>query len=106
MSAVAPDKWSGASAYDCNQPESSNWNTPVENTIAKLGLEKYLDHKAFVFQIGHGADEGACESTMREALLSDNSEIECVISIIPGRLAVCYGHSGEFRLCRRNARGT
>ncbi len=95
---MKPEKWVGVSAYDCNQPGNSDWNTPISDTITKLGLQKCLDHKAHIFQIGHGAYQGVHEGTLRSALLEEHSELECVISIVPGKLTVCYGHSNEFRL--------
>ncbi len=98
---MKPEKWSGVSAYDCNQPEIPDWNTPVADTISKLNLEKYIDHKALIYQIGHGADQGVYKSTLRNALLGEEPELECIISIVPGKLAISYGHSNEFRLCKK-----
>ena len=94
-------KWQGASAYDCNQPEASDWNTPLLDTIEKLNLAEQLDKKAFIFKIGHSGDPGVYEGTLKQALLSEDPELECIISIIPGKLAISYGHSNEFRLCKR-----
>ncbi len=71
--------------------------------MQKLGLEDYLHTEAFVFKIGHGADEetGVLRKSVFEALLGDNAEEECIISILPGKLAISYGHSNEFRLCKK-----
>ena len=99
--AMKPEKWLGASAYDCSEAVSADVGTPVRETIKSLGLEKYLDHEAFVFQIGHGA-RGVYKGSLRSALLGETPELECVISIIPGKLAIAYGHSNEFRLCQRS----
>lgn len=101
MLSMKPEKWSKVSAYDCNQSESADWNTSLTDTIQKLGLQKYLKADAFVFQVGHGADIGWYKSTMQKALLGENAETECIISIIPGKLAISYGHSNEFRLCKK-----
>jgi hypothetical protein len=101
MLSLRPDKWDGVSAYDCNQPESSDWNTPIIDTINKLKLNEYLDQDAYIYQIGHGADLGVYRGTLRKALLGEEPEIECIISIIPGMLAISYGHSNEFRLCKK-----
>lgn len=98
---MGPEKWSKISAYECNQSEAADWNTGLSHTVQKLGLNKYLHTEAVIFQIGHGADIGWYKSNMHEALFGENAEHECIISIIPGKLAISYGHSSEFRLCRK-----
>jgi hypothetical protein len=96
------EKWKGISAYDCNQPEASDWNTPVIDTIKKYHLEQWIDSDAYIYPIGHGGvKKGVFKSTLRKALVDPGEELECIISIIPGKLAVSYGHSNEFRLCKR-----
>ena len=101
MLSMKPEKWLGASAYDCNQPVNADVGTPIYDIVKKLDLNQYLDQKAYIFQIGHNARRGVYESTLRSALLSEKPELECVVSIIPGKLAISYGHSNEFRLCKR-----
>ena len=98
---MKPEKWVGLSAYDCNQPVEGNSNKSLIDIIQKLNLEKYLDHEAYIFPIGHGAGKGVYKGNLRNALLGSNPELECIISIIPGKLAVSYGHSNEFRLCKK-----
>jgi hypothetical protein len=99
--AMKPPKWIGASAYDCSEPSASGWNTPILNTICKLGLEIHLDSPAFVFPVGISAGDLPFMGTLSTALLVEDFICECVISIKPGHLAVSYGHSNEFRLCKR-----
>ena len=101
MLSMKPDKWDKISAYDCNQPESADWNTNLNDTIQKLELQKHLLSETYIFQIGHGSDIGWYKGTMQDALFGDNAESECIISIKPGELAVSYGHSNEFRLCKK-----
>lgn len=98
---MKPEKWDKLSAYDCKQPESADWNTSLNHTIEKLELEKYLYTEAYIFQIGHGSDIGWYKGTLYDAVLGEKAETECIISIYPGQLAISYGHSNEFRLCKR-----
>lgn len=99
--AMKPKKWVGISAYDCSEPEAADWNTPVADTLERHGLASHLDDRAIVFAIGHSADGPPYEGSLRTALISGDGEIECVVSLVPGRLAVCCGHSNEVRICRR-----
>jgi len=99
--AMKPEKWLSVSAYDCRVEPAADPNTPPGDTLAKHGLMGRLDASAWVFPIGSGADDGAYIGTLRSALLSDETwELECVVSLLPGKLAVC-GHSGEIRICKR-----
>jgi len=98
---MKPDKWVGASAYDCLAEPTNKANAPIEQTIERAGLSKHLDDPAFVFPIGHSADVSCFPATLREVLLEGRTVNECVISLVPGRLAVCFGHSGEVRVCKR-----
>lgn len=95
--AMKVEKWASISAYDCSVDPVSEWNYDLEKCLKENEIEQYLDSEAYVFSIGHGETNGVHSSTLRKAL---NSEIECVVSIIPGKLAVCYGHSNELRICK------
>jgi hypothetical protein len=99
--AMKPEKWLGVSAYDCTEEPAADWNTPVADTLAKHNLTLELDRNAYVFPIGHGAGAPPYEGTLRGVFLSSDSELECVVSLVPGKFAVCYGHSGEVRICKR-----
>jgi len=96
---MKPKKWNGVSAYDCSEPELADWNTPPLDTLTKHNMAKYLDTPGFIFPVGHSADL-PYRGTLRDALLGNDSVTECVVSLEPGKLAVCYGHSGELRICR------
>ena len=98
--AMKPHKWVGVSADDCTVDPQSWGNTPAFTTLQSAGLAPYLDTPAFVFHIGHGAG-GAEAGSLRSALLSEHPALECVVSVLPGKLAVCYGHSNEVRICKR-----
>ena len=98
---MKPDKWVGASAYDCNQVETKEKYSDYSSLIEHLGITKYLSQEAYIFPIGCSAGEMPFKSSLKEEFVSNNPTVECVISIIPGKLAICFGHSGEFRLCKR-----
>ena len=101
--ALAPEKWHGASAYECVVKPLGRMNTTEEHNILSAGLEVFLDRPAFMFTIGAAAGWGYKESTLRKAILGEDWRCESIVSVVPGQLAVCYGHSGEVRVCRRDA---
>lgn len=96
--------WGKLSSHDCTEPELSDWNTSPSQNIQKAGIEKHLNSDVYVFPIGHGAiGDGPYKSTLKDVLLGDDWPSECIISIIPGKLAISYGHSNEFRFCSKVA---
>jgi hypothetical protein len=99
--AMKPAKWVGVSAYDCSEPEVADWNAPLLDALTQVGLAPHLDDPAYVFPIGHAAGDAPWLGSLRSALLSDSRVLECVVSLVPGSLAICYGHSNEVRFCRR-----
>ncbi len=97
-------RWDKLSAYDCVEAELADWNTSIYEQIVSAGLNEFLEKQVVVYPIGHGAlaSKGPYKTTLQNALLGDEAECECVISIYAGKLAICYGHSNEFRLCKRD----
>jgi len=83
-------KLESASAYDCSEPELADWNTPPLDTLSKHGMTPHLDKTGYIFPVGHSADM-PYSGTIREGILGDDFVEECVVSLDPGKLAVCYG---------------
>ncbi len=77
----------------------ANWNTPRGDVLAGLNLGQEVEREAVVFSIGHSIG-GVTRATLCQVMTSPEYELEVVISIYPGRLAVVLGHSNEVFLCQ------
>jgi hypothetical protein len=97
---MKPKHWGGASAYDCAVAPFESRHVHPERILEDAGLTSRLDACAQVFAIGAGVGTGYSAGTIRQSLAGAGTRLECVVSLIPGRLAVCYGHAGEVRVCK------
>ena len=100
---MKPKKWGGASAYECSVPDDGSlWRVLDGNPGLHPAFADALDRPAWIFPVGHcGGHDPATLSTLRLAICGEDSLSEFVASIVPGKLAVAFGHADEIRLCVR-----
>ncbi|XZE36339.1 hypothetical protein SH501x_001901 [Pirellulaceae bacterium SH501] len=97
---MKPTAWVGVSAYDCAVPVFHSRHIEPELILVDAGLSPHLDAPAHVFAIGANAGAGHFVSSLGETLASANTNLEFVASLVPGKLAVCYGHAYEIGVCK------